>query len=197
MRQRDVVERRPHRNPSDSRVGCASPTFRVRIGLDSADPSGRHLALAHQTRATAGIAHRLRGKDHSGVGPTRDHRPVGRRARLCYPLPRRGVRVVDGAALEKRCAKAPRVRIPPSPPELIARAGRRSPVGFILSGRGRLVDYGAALEMRFGATRRGFESRPLRQTSGRWLASPRGARTDELGLTTSGRWPRGAQPAPR
>jgi hypothetical protein len=39
--------------------------------------------------------------------------------------------------------------------------------------RGRLVDYGAALEMRFGATRRGFESRPLRQTSGRWL---RGAR---------------------
>jgi hypothetical protein len=25
------------------------------------------------------------------------------------------------------------------------------------------VDYGAALEMRFGATRRGFESRPLRQ----------------------------------
>ena len=31
-------------------------------------------------------------------------------------------------------------------------------------GRGRLVDYGAALEMRFGATRRGFESRPLRHT---------------------------------
>jgi hypothetical protein len=29
-------------------------------------------------------------------------------------------------------------------------------------GRGRLVDYGAALEMRFGETRRGFESRPLR-----------------------------------
>ncbi len=28
--------------------------------------------------------------------------------------------------------------------------------------RGRLVDYGAALEMRFGATRRGFESLPLR-----------------------------------
>ena len=31
------------------------------------------------------------------------------------------------------------------------------------SRRGRLVDYGAALEMRFGETRRGFESRPLRQ----------------------------------
>src|SRR5207253_145769 len=42
--------------------------------------------------------------------------------------------------------------------------------------RGRLVDYGAALEMRFGATRRGFESRPLRhlrppfgRPSRRWL----------------------------
>ena len=33
-------------------------------------------------------------------------------------------------------------------------------------GRGRLVDYGAALEMRFGATRRGFESRPLRHPTG-------------------------------
>src|SRR6266478_1661376 len=41
-----------------------------------------------------------------------------------YPLPRRGVRVVDGAALEKRCAKAPRVRIPPSPPS--TRPGRTS-----------------------------------------------------------------------
>ena len=30
--------------------------------------------------------------------------------------------------------------------------------------RGRLVAYGAALEMRFGETRRGFESPPLRQT---------------------------------
>ena len=30
------------------------------------------------------------------------------------------------------------------------------------SRRGRLVAYGAALEMRFGETRRGFESPPLR-----------------------------------
>ena len=102
--------------------------------------------------------------------------------------------MVDGAALEKRCAKAPRVRIPPSPPTFARsdgpgcvsawrsslthlrvrslrcsarlpgtaigerRAWGRTPV----PGRGRLVDYGAALEMRFGATRRGFESRPLR-----------------------------------
>ena len=46
-------------------------------------------------------------------------------------------------------------------------------------GRGRLVDYGAALEMRFGATHRGFESRPLRHLRPpRWrpvaaLAPPR------------------------
>jgi hypothetical protein len=30
--------------------------------------------------------------------------------------------VVDGAALEKRCAKAPRVRIPPSPPQTVVSA---------------------------------------------------------------------------
>ena len=47
--------------------------------------------------------------------------------------------------------------------------GRDRP-DIVPSGRGRLVDYGAALEMRFGATHRGFESRPLRHartTSGR------------------------------
>ena len=89
---------------------------------------------------------------------------------LWYPLPRRGVRVVDGAALEKRCAKAPRVRIPPSPPGLVEpAAGRPRHAGRLRfsPGRGRLVDYGAALEMRFGATRRGFESRPLRHAAGR------------------------------
>ncbi len=32
--------------------------------------------------------------------------------------------------------------------------------------RGRLVAYGAALEMRFGETRRGFESPPLRHSLG-------------------------------
>ena len=88
--------------------------------------------------------------------------PAGRSDGLWYPLPRRGVRVVDGAALEKRCAKAPRVRIPPSPPHSIIRTGRHPRPVLMYPGRGRLVDYGAALEMRFGATRRGFESRPLR-----------------------------------
>ena len=42
-------------------------------------------------------------------------------------------------------------------------------------GRGRLVDYGAALEMRFAATRRGFESLPLRHRGGRWVARNPGA----------------------
>ena len=73
--------------------------------------------------------------------------------------------MVDGAALEKRCAKAPRVRIPPSPPHSITWTGRSCRPVLMCPGRGRLVDYGAALEMRFGATRRGFESRPLRHGS--------------------------------
>ena len=39
--------------------------------------------------------------------------------------------------------------------------------------RGRLEAYGAALEMRFGATRRGFESPPLRHsTDPRLTAAP-------------------------
>jgi hypothetical protein len=135
------------------------------------DPSYVHVAReSRRKQAGAGGPGRHRGLSHV----------------LCYPLPRRGVRVVDGAALEKRCAKAPRVRIPPSPPHtrtsdrsvrFLTRARHvelrlvpwsnldRFPVqvaGTLFRGRGRLVDYGAALEMRFGATRRGFESRPLR-----------------------------------
>ena len=61
---------------------------------------------------------------------------------------------------------------PPRPPSprrqcgalaLPCASARRISESLLLSrGRGRLVDYGAALEMRFGATRRGFESRPLR-----------------------------------
>ena len=151
---------------------------------------------------------RQRDPPRRGRGPVRAARrraePAsegGRPGRVWYPLPRRGVRVVDGAALEKRCAKAPRVRIPPSPPSShrltapgarcrlrsslthleCARSGARlrlarnrhidaNVVAIESTGRpcrswrGRLVDYGAALEMRFGATRRGFESRPLRHS---------------------------------
>jgi hypothetical protein len=135
--------------------------------------------------------------------------------------------VVEGAALEKRCAKAPWVRIPPSPP--LARAldgsparwalrslahGRLSPLaraprsrlrltsplalaihrgssapGTIdrrsgwseASRRGRLVDYGAALEMRYGATHRGFESLPLRHHPGPGYTHRRRARRGTSG----------------
>ncbi len=42
--------------------------------------------------------------------------------------------MVDGAALEKRCAKAPRVRIPPSPPDIgPTRPAGRPPAGFVHS----------------------------------------------------------------
>ena len=55
-------------------------------------------------------------------------------------------------------------------------------------GRGRLVDYGAALEMRFGATHRGFESRPLRQLP---AATPR----THSGVSFAGRARRGTSGA--
>jgi hypothetical protein len=44
--------------------------------------------------------------------------------------------VVDGAALEKRCAKAPRVRIPPSPPQTrpSGRPAGATSVGFAVRG---------------------------------------------------------------
>ena len=60
----------------------------------------------------------------------------GRDIDVWYPLPRRGVRVVDGAALEKRCAKAPRVRIPPSPPQTRPsdRPAGATSVGFAVRG---------------------------------------------------------------
>src|SRR4029453_12837994 len=84
---------------------------------------GRRGGLAAASGTTSGP--RGRGRVVIAALPGRDVRVRGVRRTLWYPLPRRGVRVVDGAALEKRCAKAPRVRIPPSPPGLIGRAGRR------------------------------------------------------------------------
>jgi hypothetical protein len=70
------------------------------------------------------------------------------------------------------------------------------------SWRGRLVDYGAALEMRFGATRRGFESRPLRHLRHpggrpwvRWLTPVLAhARPSALAAVLVGRLPLNARP---
>jgi hypothetical protein len=76
-----------------------------------------------------------------------------------------------------------------------SRLGERAPAGrcgcrFLVPRRGRLVDYGAALEMRFGATRRGFESRPLRHL--RTTAGRPSARWPAPVLATSRQWRRGA-----
>ena len=174
-------------------AGLRRPERGRRCGRDR--PPARAARLA---AATDQGRQRHPARRGCGALRRRPHRLRGARLPVWYPLPRRGVRVVDGAALEKRCAKAPRVRIPPSPPQTVvsdrpmpalarprvhsrtcgcarsraprrlglSRPTRRSGpgLGHRPSGRGRLVDYGAALEMRFGATRRGFESRPLRHT---------------------------------
>ena len=106
-RRRDARLRRPeHRRRCRRHGHPARPASGARpAGQDrQRDPPGRGRGAVrggrHRTLATSVGRHRRRG--------------------LWYPLPRRGVRVVDGAALEKRCAKAPRVRIPPSPPGLIS-----------------------------------------------------------------------------
>ena len=111
-------------------------------------------------------SHPLRQARTSGIGPSRRwvlrslaHAPSGALARvlgpaLGWPHPR-GERV----SAEPRGFAAERPG---------------------LSRRGRLVDYGAALEMRFGATRRGFKSLPLRHSlasSARRLGASRRARS--------------------
>ena len=133
----------------------------------------------HPPRRGRGAVRRRVRRVRRLTGPARTSAAGGLDRRGLVSSPRRGVRVVDGAALEKRCAKAPRVRIPPSPPQTVVSARpmpasarparslthRRMRIRLVRApGRGRLVDYGAALEMRFGATRRGFESRPLRHS---------------------------------
>jgi hypothetical protein len=52
-----------------------------------------------------------------------------------------------------------------SNPSLSATPIRFASISCRVARRGRLVAYGAALEMRFGATRRGFESPPLRHSA--------------------------------
>jgi hypothetical protein len=80
----------------------------------------------------------------------------------------------------------------------ICPATRCAPGGIPLPcplGRGRLVDYGAALEMRFGATHRGFESRPLRHTRPQARTSMRALSPPVLAhVGTVGPMARGASP---
>ena len=170
VRRGAARERRRGARLRDAERRATAPPAR-----SSSSPSTRRCRAGSRSSAASAATRPRRSSRRDRASPDGPRRDVAGRPALdlWYPLPRRGVRVVDGAALEKRCAKAPRVRIPPSPPALIA----HGPAGvcrsaLVSSGRGRLVDYGAALEMRFGATRRGFESRPLRhlrrRPDGRW-----------------------------
>ena len=164
---------------------CAAGERRGRSRLRARATRSRAPADRCSSWPTPGVPRRLRvvsGILQDGRGPARrSSRPASPRSgrdgarRGCRPgstrrvrrssfailSPRRGVRVVDGAALEKRCAKAPRVRIPPSPPSPFDSDTIR-PRAASRPRRGRLVAEGAALEMRYGATHRGFESLPLR-----------------------------------
>ena len=143
------ARRRRRSSPRSSRARCASGrssratstelVYAVPNRTDGA--AGTVLQLAQHSGAPPSPPGRQRhpprrgrgaprARDRAAVrgplaGLTRDLRPTGLRGPLWYPLARRGVRVVDGAALEKRCAKAPRVRIPPSPPKSSGRWRRR------------------------------------------------------------------------
>ena len=212
---RDVRRRAPRERRRGARLRRPERAATAPPARSSSSPSTRRCRAGSRSSAASAATRPRRSSRHSPLAERRGRvaGTAGRPRAVWYPLPRRGVRVVDGAALEKRCAKAPRVRIPPSPPRSIglidpgrvgacaprsrtsqcARSGARLPpcqgppyatsvaqpascdatIRTLTtppadyrsaSRRGRLVDYGAALEMRFGATRRGFESRPLRHT---------------------------------
>ena len=96
-----------------------------------------------------------RGSVQAGVGgsaPSLTHPRVRSLGCSLPPWPER-----DDEASSPRAsppARGPRPTAGPVPAPAAHRASRR----------GRLVDYGAALEMRFAATRRGFESPPLRHS---------------------------------
>ena len=180
---RDVRRRPARERRRGPRVRARRTTATGRPGPSSSSPSTIRCRDGSRSSAASGGTRRRRCSRDPSPDPPRTNGAGSRDGHLWYPLRRRGVRVVDGAALEKRCAKAPRVRIPPSPPRPSTRLGRcrrwlvrafaharSSALAPVLltsapRGRGRLVDYGAALEMRFGATHRGFESRPLRHPS--------------------------------
>ena len=125
--------------------GTRSSTSRRRAAFENGDLGRGFSPAVADCRYRAPLVPRLaRLRKDSADAPAVSARPRGRAsgpsAAVWYPLPRRGVRVVDGAALEKRCAKAPRVRIPPSPPrpnpdlpvsrrQAASPSGERSPSG--------------------------------------------------------------------
>ena len=124
--------------PWPSIAARSSSSWRATSAAHAADPTARS-----EPRRALDVGEQERD---GGTGrECHQGRPSWSLARGCasafgYPLRRRGVRVVDGAALEKRCAKAPRVRIPPSPPLDPVTTRRYRPAGsYRFSRRGRLV----------------------------------------------------------
>ena len=118
-----AVAGRPGRVPPDRRSSSPAASTATPTGSMSCRASWRPMRPSSWPAATDSCAPARptpplppEARDRSS-GRRRSRRPCRRSSgTLWYPLARRGVRVVDGAALEKRCAKAPRVRIPPSPP---------------------------------------------------------------------------------
>ena len=116
------------------------------------------------------------------------------RWRLCSSLTHLQVRSLRCSDAAFPATAIPANALPPTTLHLgpsVAQTSRRTAPVRQPPRRGRLVDYGAALEMRFGATRRGFESRPLRHI----LGGPGGSGPIALVRTAPGRrrgYPSGA-----
>ena len=182
--------------PRAGRAGCASSAASCAMTPRSC---GRTSTCDRADAARPPVADRAPGRGSRGtLAPAKP--PA--RAALCYPLPRRGVRVVDGAALEKRCAKAPWVRIPPSPPSRSlgrtaagarSHAPERSP-----SGRGRRTGnavWGNPSRVRIPPSPPLALDRPSRARSG--LSSSGRARRGTSGALYLQSAPAGLNPLPR
>ena len=179
-------------------------------------------ALRDGIRRARRLTRRSDGRVRAGVGPGFGILSRGEVSEwLMVPLSKSGVRKHRGfesrplrhrpSSRLGRCrrwrvralAHAPRVRSLscssppwPRPPSPAVRSRATLPPG-----RGRLVDYGAALEMRFGATRRGFESRPLRHSPSQprrpGVSLPGRARRGTSGALYLQSAPAGLNPLPR
>ena len=197
---------------------CEALVYALPNSLEGAAGHGHPARPAR--RAAAPAQGRQRHPARRGRGPLRGRRrravavPRGRRDRegrpgrsgsdpepLWYPLPRRGVRVVDGAALEKRCAKAPRVRIPPSPPSA-ARIRRRPPAERSPSGLGRRTGNAvwgnpSRVQIPPSPPLLPVPSRPLPGEKGGLLCFPGRARRGTSGALYLQSAPAGLNPLPR
>jgi hypothetical protein len=161
-----------------------------RAGIDGSARNDTDVGLADRNLVACARGIGSRAGDERPMGP---HLPAGATAFgilcrgevsewLMVPLSKSGVRKHRGFESRPLRHRLDRQTGRPAPRRSASLFG----AGY---GRGRLVDYGAALEMRFGATRRGFESRPLRhsRTPGRRADGPlaSGRTSGRLALLTS------------